>query len=58
MVMAVNNDEDHGNIIFLYVLIGRPVEVKYTADLFLLSSQENLKTSKKLPLAHWLTCGS
>lgn len=40
MVMAVNNDEDHGNIIFLYVLIGRPVEVKYTADLFLLSSQE------------------
>ena len=48
-----DDGEDDGNIISLYAVMGRPFELKYRADLFLLSLKDYLKTSKKFPLVHW-----
>lgn len=33
--------------------MGRPFELKYRGDLFLLPLKDCLKTSKKVPLVHW-----
>lgn len=33
--------------------MGRPFELKYRGDLFLLPLKDCLKTSKKFPLVHW-----
>lgn len=49
-----DDDEDDGNVIALYVLMGRPVELKYRADHFLFSLKKSLKTSKKILFVHWL----